>query len=74
MDRINNTRELFQEFEKMKEAHNRQMNSICLKYTELQTLFEERPSREEDLNKIKELLNVKDIMNDEVKKCQKKVK
>lgn len=46
---------MYEEFQTLRDQHKKEMNAINKKYNELETLFEERPSRMEDLTKIKEL-------------------
>lgn len=68
------TTNMYREFSEMRQCHEEEVYSLTYKYAELEKLFEERPSREEDLSKIKELIEEKTKMNAEVKICQKKVK
>ena len=51
-----------------------EINSLNRKYQELEHLFQERPSRAEDLSKIKDLTEEKSKMDLEMKEFRKKVK
>ena len=64
---------MYEEFTELKDSHELEMNKLTKKYKELETLFEERPSRVEDLSKIKALIEEKEKMGQEIQKCQKKI-
>ena len=57
------TQDLYSEFQEIKERNNAEMSRLQRKYDELEMLFQERPSRAEDLNKIRELIGEKAKMD-----------
>ena len=64
---------MYSEFEILRQQHIYDRQSLLKKYNELQKLFEERPSRAEDLTKIKELINMQTKMDIEIQSYQKKM-
>jgi hypothetical protein len=57
----------------MVRRHEQAMRVLNKKYSELEILFEERPSRMEDLTKIKELINMQSLKDFEIQSYQKKM-
>lgn len=72
-DRIQHSQVMYIEFQALRDHHQGLVNALNKKYTELETLFEERPSRMEDLTKIKELINMQTKLDIEIQSYQKKM-
>lgn len=64
---------MYLEFQLMKEEHLKQCASLEGKIKELELLFSDRPSRAEDVSKIKELTNMKTQLDNEIKTYHKKM-
>ena len=56
--RLEHAKMMQEEFIEMRKGHQMQLFMLNKKYAELEKLFSERPSRAEDLSKIKELMNM----------------
>lgn len=57
----------------MKEHHKNEYESLERKYKELETLLSDRPSRVEDVTKIKELINIQTKLDQEITIYHKKM-
>ncbi len=64
---------MLQQFHNIKNQHQKKYLALYSKYLQLQKLFNSRPSRAEDVTKIKQLTTLKDKINYEMQTCQKKV-
>lgn len=72
-ERIAFSQEMFREFNAMKENHKNEYESLERKYKELETLLSDRPSRVEDVTKIKELINIQTKLDQEITIYHKKM-
>lgn len=57
----------------MKENHKNAYENLERKYKELETLLSDRPSRVEDVTKIKELINIQTKLDQEITIYHKKM-
>ena len=71
-ERIEFTTRMMKQFEEMKRQHQNRYSLLEKKYNELEYLFDERPSRGEDVAAIRNLQNQKEKMDIQVKSFQKK--
>lgn len=72
-ERIAFSKEMFIEFNKMRENHKNGYENLERKYKELETLLSDRPSRVEDVTKIKELINIQTKLDQEITIYHKKM-
>ena len=60
-----------EEFQELCRHHNKRYQLLLDRYNQLEKMFAERPSRAEDVTKIKELINLKSLMDKEIQNYQK---